>query len=400
MASPVYLVELSWLGALLLAGLLVSIIAYRLRISEVLLLIILGIFLGNFVEFPFSFLTNIGIFALIMIIFDSASKFKIKDVAELYPFALKLVITFIVLNLIFFTFFTHVLFDGSFTINGLILSLLFSALMSGTSPDVALSVLKDKKRRLADLLEFESIINTPFIILIPLVIFDLYQGGFQAQSVFLSFFQSIMTGVGTGLFLGLVIFRLMKKKYNESLSPLVVIALVLISYSLAETLGGSGILSVTTLGIVFGQSILKEKEEIHKFSKIFTNFLKIIMFILLGLIIKIPFKYDFLLKATLLFLIYLGIRYVAVIVSLRNIHLNEKEKIFMTFNVSKGLGVAVVLFILIASGIQELNVIISLSFFFILYSIILSSIMGRFIGYFLKYDDVKKKMEKAEKKTK
>ena len=124
------------------------------------------------------------------------------------------------------------------------------------------------------------------------------------------------------------------------------------------------------------------------------------MFILLGLIIEIPFKYDFLLKATLLFLIYLGLRYVAVILSLKNINLNKKEKVFMTFNVSKGLGVAVVLFILIASGIKELNVIISLSFFFILYSIILSSIMGRFTGYFLKYDDVKKKMEKAEKKKK
>lgn len=397
MENPIYLVELSWLGALLLVGLLCSIISYKIKISEVLLLIITGIILGNFISFPFSFLTNLGIFALIMIIFDSSSRFKIKEVAQLYPYALKLALVFLLMNLVFFSFFTHLLFDGHFTIKGLLLSLLFSVLMSGTSPDVVLSILKEKKRKLAELLEFESIINTPIVILLPLVIFNLYQGIFEAEIIFRSFLQSIMTGIGTGLFLGLVIFRLMKKKYIENLSPLVIIALVLISYSLAETLGGSGILSVTTLGLIFGQSILKEKEEIEKFSRIFTNFLKIIMFILLGLVIQIPFKYSFLIKATLLFFIYLIIRYAAVSISFSKLNLNKKEKIFMTFNVSKGLGVAVVLFVLIASGIEELKVIVSLSFFFILYSIILSSITNKFIGYFLKYDEVKKKIEKKEK---
>ena len=398
MANPIYLVELSWLGVLLLIGLLCSIISFKIKVSEVLLLIIVGIVLGSFISFPISFLTNLGIFALIMIIFDSSSRFKIKEVAELYPYALKLVTIFLLMNLVFFTLFTHLLFDGSFTIKGLILSLLFSALMSGTSPDVVLSTLKEKKRKIADILEFESIINTPIIILVPLVMFSLYQGIFHAETIFRTFFQSIMTGIGTGLFLGLVIFRLMKKKYIENLSPLVIIALVLISYSLAETLGGSGILSVTTLGLVFGGSILKEKEEIQKFSSIFTNFLKIIMFILLGLVIQIPFKYEFLIKATVLFFIYLIIRYMAVSVSLKKLSLNKKEKIFMTFNVSKGLGVAVVLFILIATGLKEMDVIISLSFFFILYSIILSSVTNRFIDYFLKYDEVKKKIEKIEKK--
>ncbi|MBL7147976.1 MAG: cation:proton antiporter [Nanoarchaeota archaeon] len=398
MANPVYLVELSWLGALLLIGLICSIISYKIKISNILLLIIVGIGLGNFISFPISFLTNLGVFALIMIIFDSSSRFKIKEVAELYPYALKLVIVFTLMNLIFFSFFTHVLFDGSFTIKGLILSLLFSALMSGTSPDVVLSVLKEKKRKLAELLEFESIINSPITILLPLVIFNLYQGIFEAEIIFRSFLQSIMTGIGTGLFLGLVIFRLMKKKYIENLSPLVIIALVLISYSLAEVLGGSGILSVTTLGIVFGRSILKEKEEIQKFSGIFTNFLKIIMFILLGLVIQIPFKYDFLIKATILFFIYLVVRYVAVSISFKKLNLNKKEKIFMTFNISKGLGVAVVVFMLIASGVKGLEIVVSLSFFFILYSIVLSSVMNRFIDYFLKYDEVKKKIEKIEKK--
>jgi len=319
-----------------------------------------------------------------MIIFESTSKFKIREIKQLYPHSIKLALIFMLFNLIFLSLFTHLLFHNQFTIPSILLSLLFSAIMSGTSPDVVLTILKEKKQKLAEILEIESIINTPITVLIPLIILNIYQGIFQAQALLTTFLQSIMTGIGAGLFLGLVSFRLMKKQYLENISPLVVIALALISYSVAEYLGGSGVLSVTVLGLIFGQSILKEKEELQKFTAIFTNFLKIIVFVLLGVMLKIPFTFNFLLKATILFTIYLAIRYLAVHVTFLKQKLEQKEKLFMTFNVSKGVAVAVVVFILSAYNIPELTNILSLSYIFILYSIVLASITGKFTNQALK----------------
>ena len=66
--------------------------------------------------------------------------------------------------------------------------------------------------------------------------------------------------------------------------------------------------------------------------------------------------------------------------------LSKKEMLFMTFNVSKGVAVAVVIFILSAYAIPELSNILSLSYLFVLYSIVLASITNKFVDKLLKQD--------------
>ncbi|MCD4666479.1 cation:proton antiporter [archaeon] len=381
------LTELSWLGILLLLGLGVSVISLKLKVADVFLLILLGLGLGYFLKFPAGFLAGLGTFALIMLVFTSTSQFKLREVNELYPQVLKLVFLFLIANLVIFSIITHLLYGQLFTVKNFLISLIFAGLMAGTSADVVLAVFKNKVSKVVEMLQFESILNTPFTILIPIVIFNIYQGVFQAGDVFLGFLQSIMTGIGTGLFLGLVIFRLMKKTYVEDISPLLIIAVSLVSYSLAEVLGGNGVLSVTTLAIVYGASQLKEKKELTQFANIFANFLKIIVFILLGVVIKIPLDPTFLVKATLLFLIYLSIRFFTLKLAFPTV--NIKERWFMTLNVAKGVGVAVVVFIIAAAKLPEFDIILNLSFVFILYSIILSSIVAKFADRFLL--DIKEK---------
>ena len=61
----------------------------------------------------------------------------------------------------------------------------------------------------------------------------------------------------------------------------------------------------------------------------------------------------------------------------------------MTLNVAKGVGVAVVVFIIAAAKLPEFDIILNLSFVFILYSIILSSIVAKFADRFLL--DIKEK---------
>jgi len=410
-AEFTYLTELSWLSLLLLLGVIIAFIARKIRFPDILLLLVIGAFFGQLtiIEFNPSFLTSLGTFALVMILFESTSKFKPREISQLSPYAIKLAVVFLGINIFALTIFTHILFNGVFTWKEIVLSLLFAGIMSGTSPSAILSILSDKTSKLIELIEFESIFNTPFTVIIPLVILKLYLGVLQtAEIVAVSFLQEIMTGVGTGLVLGLVAFRSMKNVYMEKLSPLVVVAVALITYTLANYLGGSGVLAVTALGIVFGVSAVREKESLQQFVSIFTNFLKIVVFVLLGLLIKIPFELNFLLKSGLLFLIYLFIRFASVNLTFKTSDLNFREKLFLTLNVSKGVAVAVVAFVVAASiTTPYIKTLLDLIFLFMFYSIVISSFAAKFHPFFLKrptsiseLKGVKKKKEKRKEEYK
>jgi len=375
-----YLTELTWLSALLILGVLASIIANKINLPDIILLLIIGIIGGKYVSFPSNFLTGLGIFALIMILFDSTSKVSIKDIREYTSYALKMTFSFLVLTVIFMSIFVILLFNLGFTGNSVLLSILFASVLIGTDAGTVLSFLEGKKDKISEILEFESIINTPLSVLIPIIILNFYLGSIQTTgSIVITFLQSIMTGVGSGLILGIVIFSFMKRYYLEELiSPLVIIASALITYTLAENIGGSGVLAVTTLGLVFGRFYIKQKENAKSFISIFTNFLRIVLFVLLGSIIKIPFNVPFLLKSVALFGIYILIRYVAINIALYKSGIKRYDKVFMSLQASKGVAVAVVTFIIAGYAIPEIQNLITLLLLFILYSIILSSIALKF----------------------
>ena len=378
---------LSWLSFMLLLGVILSFIAVKIKISDVLLLLITGIIIGltGFLKFETAFLTAFFIFALIMIVFDSTSKFKLREIGRFSPIALKLVFVFLIFNLISLSILTYVFFSESlFNFKWLILSAVFGAIMCGTSPDVILSVLKEKKNKIAEILEFESILNTPLTILIPFITLEFYYGSVEAGVVVIKLLQNIMTGVGTGIFLCIIMIYLLKKHYQPLISPIAVIASALVSYTLAEMIGGNGVLSVTAFGIVFGSALLNEKAEINSFSAKFTNFLKIVMFLLLGLIIKIPFDPSFIIKSLILFGVYILIRYLAVEVSMFGSGLTTKEKMFMTLNISKGVAVIIIILLLSSYNIDGMKTIVDLSLLFVLYSIIVSSITAKFTDKFIK----------------
>ena len=176
----------------------------------------------------------------------------------------------------------------------------------------------------------------------------------------------------------------MRKAYSMVLSPLAVITAALLAYVIAENLDGNGVLAVTSMGLLFGNVYMKQKFQLQKFASIFSNSLEILVFVLIGIVITIPFSVDFLVKSLILFLLYLLIRFVSIIFSLRGIDFTFKEKIFMSLNVQKGIAVAVVVFSLATLNIEGMQVILNLTLAFMLYSIILSSVVLRLGKYFIR----------------
>ena len=391
------LLFLTYLAVILLIGLLTSIVSQKFKIPNILLLLLIGIGLGKvtykegpLIFFPDLFLTSISILALVMIVFDSASRFKLKILDYLSLHTLWLSIVFLILNLIFLTAFTMLVFN----VKSIFLAFMFAALMSGTGPAAVLSMFKDVKHKVFEFLKLEALINTPLVVLLPFIILDLKTtlkdriliSTFIEQ--FVPLLQQFVVGIGSGVLIGLIMFKFMKKQYSIVLSPLTLITAALLTYIVAENLQGNGVLAVTAMGIIFGSVYVKQKPHLQEFSSVFANSLEILVFVLIGLVIAIPFSLEFFIRSTILFVLYLVIRYIAIIFSLRGMDFTLKGKIFMSLNAQKGIAVAVVVFSLANLNITGIDIILNLSLAFMLYSIIVSSIVLKLDKYFIKVETV------------
>ncbi len=393
---------LTAISVILLIGLLCSIVARKLKLPLVLLLVLVGIGLGKFqykgtslVEFPDLFLTSMGLLALIIIVFDSTSKLKLKELDEMSFAAFKLTGLMLVLCLTALTIVAH----WGFGID-LGLAVVFSSIIIGTAPAVVMVLLSESKNKIVEFLKIESIINTPIIVLLPFIILD-FLSSVETEMLFTRFveqinpfFLQLVAGMGSGLFVGLIVFKLMRKAYSEKLSPLALIVSSLLAYSLAENLGGNGILSVTTLGLLFGSVAIKEKQSLQEFSSILTNAIEVLVFVLVGLMIDFPFTQEFILASLGLFGVYLFLRFIAVSMLFREKKLvpegtNLKQRLFMTLNCPKGIATATVVFLLATYKIDGLTRILDFILAFLLYSIITSSVVSKFSKWFIKTEIIK-----------
>ncbi len=381
---------LTGLSLLLIIGIALTAMARSLNISNILLLLIAGLILKSlkplsaFFEFPQLFITVLGLIALIMIVFDSTSRFKLKVFGDLSFKALRLTIILIIFNFIILGIATKYIFN----IQNLLLPLLFAAVMSGTDPGAVMVVLKDIKHKVKDLLNIESILNSPFTVILPFIVIDIARTlSISILSKFLQeivpFLQKIIVGIGTGVLIGLIVFRAMKQKFSKILSPVSLIAAALLTYVISESLKGDGVLAVTTLGLIFGNVYLKEKMQLQTFGEVLSNTFEILVFILLGFFISIRTDYTFYIKVLALYAIYLIIRYASVAISLSRENLPTKERLFITLNASKGITTAVALFTLVTFSITGFDLILDVSLLFIVYSILFSTIISRFSKFFL-----------------
>jgi len=388
------LIYLTYLGVVLLIGLLMSILSRKLRIPKILLLLLSGIALANIryngkplMNFNPNFLIGIALLALVMIVFDGSSKFKWREFDTLSYKVLKLILIFLALNIVFLSTAAY-FFMG---INSVFFAVIFAIIMSGTDPGTVLSLFKKKLNRVVEILRIEAILNTPLIVLLPFILLDAMYLDVSFFSRFLEqglpFLQQIITGIGAGVVLGVIVFKLMKKFYSEELSPLAIMVTALLAYVLAENLGGNGVLAVTTLGLMFGNMYLKEKTSLKEFSKIFSNALEILVFVLLCFRIPITFSKAFIFKSLLLFLLVIIIRYIAINITFRKEKgFTLKNKLFMTLNISKGIAVAVLALSFSLKNIAGMKPVLDLILIIMIYSIVLSTIVGKFSRHFIRVD--------------
>lgn len=385
-----YIHQLAYIAMILLMGTLASVLAYTLKTSDVLILLLTGMIFSSLglLIFDKELIIIISTLTLIFVVFNSSFKFNIKELKKHFFNALKLNIIYFILCMVFLTIAVMYIFNLGWTFNSLLLASLFSVLAYGTDPTVILSFFQGSKNKIVEIIEIESIINTPITVIVSFLILaglagSKFQLTTQIANPFLSFTQSIVVGTLVAVIIGWMVISILKNNYFGDLTHLGILTSAIIVYVGSEYLGGSGVLSIAVFGLLFGNSHISHLVEIERFESILTNSIKILTFILLGTIIVIRFEY--IIKGTLIFAIYLIIRFFSVVIAFPKERLNLKKILFITFNVPKGVDVAVVLLLIISiySGIKNIDIVINLTMLMILYTIALSSITSQFSNYFL-----------------
>ena len=364
------------ISIILLGGTLLSLLAPRIRVPEILLFVLFGFGLlqfsqrvYHFLDIPFVFIATTGLLVLALQVFEGSANISFRNLDKASATTLKLVFINTLFHMILFTLVAWAIIRGT-----LPQAALFAAIFVGTSAPITLALLGDVKGYVFGLLRFESLLNTPFNALFPFLVIDIFfgQGIGNAVEPIKTFLLQIFVGIGVGVLAGLILFKLIHKIYSRIYSPLAVLIASLLTYALAETLGGTGVLAVMTLGLLFGNLYIKQRKKMLEVESVFSRSVYILLLVLFGTLLSFPLTFIFLLKVVLLLITYTLIRYLSILVSLP--HLLTREKIYMALMGTNGVTSISIMVVIATFGIAGIENILELFGAFLLGQLVLSSV--------------------------
>ena len=188
-------------------------------------------------------------------------------------------------------------------------SFLIGAVISSTDAASVFSILKSKNLNLKDstapLLEIESGSNDPMSYILVILAITLLQGQ-SVNFVMVLFLKQMLFGILTGIVVAkFASFIFTKTKLiSDGNDTLFVIGLVLAAYALPELYSGNPFLSVYFLGIILGNSKIRNKSALVNFFDSITSLGQIAIFFILGLL-AFPSKIPSLLTAGVLIFLFM-----------------------------------------------------------------------------------------------
>src|SRR3989338_197250 len=370
------------LVVLILAGIFISSYSFRFRMPDVLLLILIGMFFGGvkyngnpLLSFPLFFLAFISIFSLCILFFDTSSVFRWRTFRTFSLRSFFLVFSFTVLLLFFYSFFVRWVLDVS-----LVSAILFSLMLAGTAPEFLLQMFGDAKSRIIQVLHFESLFGS-FVVLIPVILLFFYDSSVIDVSVFtLNVVSRVVLSSGVGVLIAILLWKIFHVFSASRYSAPALLCSSILSYILAELVGGVGIIGVIAFGIFFGNVYFKDDFSLLGFPSVFGKFLYIVLFGLMGIIIPVSFTLEFVGLSFLLFFVHILSRLVAVLMVRRSFHFSLWEVFFVACTAPKGGAFASVIFALAifsksgVATIPGLDVLLPFAVALFAYSLIFSMI--------------------------
>ena len=292
-------------GALLVAGLVASVVAVRVRIPSLVLFLAIGMIVGSdglgWIAFDdYRLARTIGVIALALILFDGGLTSGLLHLRPVLAAATALatvgtLITAVVVGL------TAAALFGFSTEEGLLLG----AILSSTDGAAIFGLLRGStlSRKLASTLEGESGLNDPVAVLLVIGFIDLLiHPGYSAANLLLLFVRELGIGLVVGLAVGAVAVQALKRVHlaTPGLYPVASLTVAALAYGGADTLHGSGFLAVYLAGLAIGSATIPAERTIVSFHQGLAWLAQVAMFLTLGLLVFPGQLPDVALKGTVL----------------------------------------------------------------------------------------------------
>lgn len=281
---------------------------------------------------------------------------------------------------------------GIVTPISLIYCLLFGALISPTDPIAVLSILKQAKvsKALETKVTGESLFNDGMAVIAFTLIYNIAQGTEQVSDITFGFItwmlvKEIAGGILVGMALGYLAFQGMVRTGDPKLSVLLTLSVVIGGYIISQAMEISGPLTMVSAGLVIGNANRKYSEIKHiennflrTFWELTDEILNAVLFLLIGFeVILIPSLHNYWISGIVGIFIVLFARYISIKLPTLIIPFKEKfSKGTMLILVWGGLrgGVSIALALSIAADMNQRNIIVSITYFVVVFSIIVQGL--------------------------
>ena len=366
-------------SVLLLLSILAWKVSNRLGIPALLLFLAIGMLAGSDgpggIYFDNAFVAqSVGVVALAFILFAGGLDTQWKTVRPALGAALVLSTLGVLLTAVVVAIFALFILHFSF-LDGLLLG----AIISATDAAAVFSVLGARSLKLSGkllpLLELESGMNDPMAVFLTIGLTSLLTNPQESVfTVIVLFVQQMGVGAICGLLLGwgaiLLISRL--KLDEEGLYPVLTIALVLFTYGLTATLGGSGFLAVYLVGLLLGNSSIQRVDRLTRFHDGLAWLMQIGMFLVLGLLI-FPSRLPAVIVSGLLITgvaVFIA-RPVSVLIVLLPVKMSLREKLFVSWVGLRGAVPIVLATFPLLADLHNASFLFDLVFFVVFASVLL-----------------------------
>jgi len=389
-----YPIEYILLGAsvLILVSIFANKAASKIRVPALLLFLVVGMLAGSegpggiYYDDPWS-AQLLGVLALAFIIFSGGLHSGWKGIYPVLWSGIPLSTIGVLVTAVLAGLFSHFVLGFS-----VLTGLLLGAIISSTDAAAVFSVISAGRTRLKgnikELLVFESASNDPVAVILTISIIHLITNpaaSFVSMGYLL--FMQIVIGLLFGYGMGRVMVFIVNKLRLEveGLYPVLTLSLVIFTYGVTASLGGSGFLAVYIAGIIMGSSEFVSKKSITRFHDGIAWLLQITMFLILGLLVfpsdLVPVVMIGLLSS--IFLIFIA-RPAGVFLSLSLSKLSLREKTFVSWVGLKGAVPIVLATFPLLVGVPESHTLFNVVFFIVITSVLLQGttipLISRLLG--------------------
>ena len=261
-------------------------ISNRLGIPMLLGFIVLGMVFGSDgilkIQFDnFAFADHICSTALIFIMFYGGFGTNWNEAKPIAVKAVGLSTLGVVLTAGFVGLFCHYVLKISF-----LESMLIGSLLASTDAASVFSILRSKRLNLkyntASILEIESGSNDPAAYMLTVIVMTLIKGQASGGQIAYMLFSQIVYGIGIGVVIALVASQILKRfKFTTSgFDTIFVVAVAVFSYALPTYVGGNGYLSAYIVGIILGNSKIRNKKTLVPFFDGINGLMQMLIFFL------------------------------------------------------------------------------------------------------------------------